>query len=225
MLVICVSGCTLSCPCCAPASTDASAKAQDRTSPVSIAKAQNRTSTAPTTVNDVLEAGIKAQGEKSETSMVAGDATTDTVEKENVPVTSDDTEPKNGMSEETVKEGAAVSANGDIDVDLTVLSSTLVYAEVYNMMVSPDDYEGKTVKMSGQFSYLCDESTGKEYFACIIQDATACCAQGIEFELAGDYVYPDDYPEIGEEVCVTGVFETYMEGNYIYCTLKNATFS
>ena len=79
--------------------------------------------------------------------------------------------------------------------------------------------------MSGQFSYLSDESTGKEYFACIIQDATACCAQGIEFELAGDYVYPDDYPEIGEEVCVTGVFETYMEGNYIYCTLKNAAFS
>ena len=28
------------------------------------------------------------------------------------------------------------------DVDLTVLSSTMVYSEVYNMMVSPDNYKG-----------------------------------------------------------------------------------
>ena len=110
----------------------------------------------------------------------------------------------------------------EADIDLTALSSTMVYSEVYNMMVTPEDYIGKTVKMEGLFSMFHDESTGKYYFACIIMDATACCSQGIEFELEGDHKYPDDYPEPGEEVCVVGTFDTYKEGDYTYCTLRNA---
>lgn len=45
------------------------------------------------------------------------------------------------------------------------------------------------MKMRGMFSSYHDEETGKSYYACIIQDATACCAQGIEFELEGEYTY------------------------------------
>ncbi len=114
------------------------------------------------------------------------------------------------------------SSEDGIDVDLTVLSSTMVYSEVYNIMVSPDEYIGKTVKMDGLFSYFHDETTNNEYFACIIQDATACCAQGIEFVLAGDYKYPEDYPELNSEICVVGVFDTYEEDGSIYCTLRDA---
>ena len=117
----------------------------------------------------------------------------------------------------------AIPANG-VDVDLTALSGTMVYSEVYNMITAPEDYLGKTVKMDGRFAYYRDEATGKEYFACIIQDATACCAQGIEFVLAGDCVYPDDYPALDAEICVAGVFDTYAEGDITYCTLRNAAF-
>ena len=39
-----------------------------------------------------------------------------------------------------------------IDVDLTKLSSTMVYSEVYAMMTAPGDYIGKQVKMNGQFA-------------------------------------------------------------------------
>lgn len=109
-----------------------------------------------------------------------------------------------------------------VDVDLTVLSSTMVYGEVYNMMVAPESYVGKTVKMDGLFSAFHDETTDKYYFACIIQDATACCAQGIEFELTDEYSYPDDYPEEGGDICVIGVFDTYEESGNTYCTLRNA---
>ena len=110
----------------------------------------------------------------------------------------------------------------EVDVDLTILSSTMVYSEVYNMISYPEEYLGKTVRMKGPFAYFHDEATDNYYFACIIQDATACCAQGIEFVLTEDYVYPDDYPEVDEEICVVGVFDTYMEGEYRYCTLRNA---
>lgn len=110
-----------------------------------------------------------------------------------------------------------------IDVDLTKLSSTMVYSEVYNMMVFPDDYIGKTVKMNGAFVYYEDPETKNQYFACIIADATACCSQGLEFILAGEHTYPDDYPEVYSEITVTGIFETYEENGYLYCRLVDAT--
>ena len=118
----------------------------------------------------------------------------------------------------------AQSADG-IDVDLTKLSSTMVYSEVYNMMVSPDNYTGKTVKMNGAFAYYEDPETKKQYFACIIADATACCSQGLEFILTGEHTYPNDYPELYSDITVTGTFETYEENGYNYCRLVNAAFS
>ena len=98
----------------------------------------------------------------------------------------------------------------------------MVYSEVYNMMVSPEEYIGKTVKMDGLFAHSHDDATGKDYFACIIQDATACCSQGIAFVLADDYTWPEDYPQVSEEICVAGVFDTYMENGNRYCTLRDA---
>lgn len=109
-----------------------------------------------------------------------------------------------------------------IDVDLTALSSTMVYSEVYNMLTTPSNYLGKTVKMSGNFSVYHDEQTGKYYYACLIADATSCCSQGIEFVLDGDYSYPNDYPELNSAITVTGTFDTYKEGDKQYCQLINA---
>lgn len=121
----------------------------------------------------------------------------------------------------------AQSADG-IDVDLTKLSSTMVYSEVYNMMYSPDDYVGKTIKMEGQFAiYQATDENGalipdQIYFACVIADATACCSQGLEFVLAGEHTYPDDYPELGNEITVTGTFELYEEDGFQLCRLVDA---
>ena len=109
-----------------------------------------------------------------------------------------------------------------IDVDLTKMSSTMVYTEVYNMMSDPDKYVGKVVKMKGNSGYYLDESTSKYYFACIIQDATACCSQGIEYVLNRNYKIPLDYPEMDAEITIVGKFDTYVEGDYKYLTLKNA---
>ena len=114
------------------------------------------------------------------------------------------------------------SSTDGIDIDLTTLSATVVYSEVYDMMFYPDNYVGKTVKMDGMFTYYYDEANDKYYFACIIMDATACCSQGIEFEPSEDFTYPDDFPEDGGDICVVGVFDTYEEDGFTYCTLRNA---
>ncbi|MBQ9538507.1 MAG: hypothetical protein IJU95_04495 [Treponema sp.] len=109
-----------------------------------------------------------------------------------------------------------------IDVDLTALSSTMVYSEVFNMMVSPEKYIGKTIRMAGQFYSSYDEIRDKRYYACLIMDATACCAQGMEFELEGECRYPEDFPEEGGMMCVVGVFDSYEEDGCAYATLRNA---
>lgn len=131
----------------------------------------------------------------------------------------------NNSDNDTLNNGNDTESNTlteSYDVDLTKLSSTMVYSQVYNMIVSPDDYLGKKIKMSGNFSVYQDQTTHKIYYACLIADATACCSQGIEFELEGDYTYPDDYPELNSTITVSGIFDTYEENGYLYCRLINA---
>ena len=193
------------------------------------------------TVEDVLQEGIQSEDDTSGTPETDGSSerttSADTGEKteieeiaepeeiaapEDVPTTAAEEiqeETSEDEPEELTKETAE---DGDIDVDLTVLSSTMVYSEVYNMMVKPDDYIGKTVKMTGMYSYYHDDATGNDYHACIIQDATACCAQGIEFTTTDDFKYPDDYPEMGDDVTVIGRFDIYYEGDFCFMTLLDA---
>lgn len=125
-------------------------------------------------------------------------------------------------------EQTQTSADG-VDVDLTVLSSTMVYSEVYNMLYFyPEDYYGKNVKMTGQFNvYQWVDESGivadmPVAYACIISDATACCAEGVEFVLEGDYTYTDDYPELGTEITVIGEFQSYEENGVTWYHLVNA---
>jgi len=137
-----------------------------------------------------------------------------------------ETQEEQQTSEES--EQAQTSADG-VDVDLTVLSSTMVYSEVYNMLYFyPEDYYGKTVKMTGLFNvYQWVDENGVVLdmpvaYACIISDATACCAEGVEFVLEGDLSYPDDYPELGAEITVIGEFQPYEENGMTWYHLINA---
>lgn len=179
----------------------------------------DRTGNQPAGVNDVLEAGMAAEDSKK----------ADTENQSAGSEANNNETRQNGVNENAPEpdpiDESEITANitEGIDVDLTALSSTMVYSEVYNMMVMPENYVGKTVKMDGIFASYHDESADKYYFACIISDATACCSRGIEFMLTDEYSYPDDYPEEGGDVCVVGIFDTYQEDGYIYCTLRNAS--
>lgn len=177
-----------------------------------VSGASNRIHVDSSGVNDVMQQEMAKEDKKSQTST--------------------DTNNEIEAESETYADNQATTENADytnkevdlknIDLDLTTYSSTMVYTEVYNMMLQPKEYKGKTVKIKGLFATYCEESTGVNYFACIVQDATACCSQGIEFSLAGDYTYPQDYPKEGEEITVVGVFDTYKEVNSEYIVLKNA---
>lgn len=115
----------------------------------------------------------------------------------------------------------------NVDYDLTQMNSDMVYAMVYQMMAVPEQYVGKTFRMDGIFYSSYYDTTNQYYFYCVIQDALACCTQGIEFVWDdGSHIYPDEYPEEAEEIIVEGTFETYTEegDENLYCHLVNATW-
>lgn len=108
-------------------------------------------------------------------------------------------------------------ADPNVDVDLTVLSPNMVYAEVYNMMMDPDSYLGKTIKVSGPYYPLYYDGTGNYYHYVMIEDALACCQNGMEFIWEeGIHTYPDEYPKEDEIIEIVGELKSYKEEQYIY---------
>ncbi len=116
-------------------------------------------------------------------------------------------------------EPASAEETSGIDVDLTTMSSTMIYSQVLNMLEVPEDYTGKTVRMEGYFSVYQDRVNNKVYYSCVIPDATACCRTGIEFVYADE---PERVPDSNTWVTVTGVFGTYEENGCLYCSLFDA---
>ena len=119
----------------------------------------------------------------------------------------------------------SVNMDGTVDYDLTQMNSDMVYATVYQMMVEPEQYVGKTFRVRGTYYAGKDEKNGNYYHYCVIKDAMACCAQGLEFVWEdGTHAYPEEYPAEETEIEVEGTFETYREDGdtNMYCRLANA---
>ena len=74
-----------------------------------------------------------------------------------------------------------------VDLDLSCMSGMVVYAQIYNLLCDPDPWLNKIIRMAGYYTFFEDLTTGTVYHACFVPDATACCAQGIEFVLASEY--------------------------------------
>ena len=102
----------------------------------------------------------------------------------------------------------------------------MIYSYIFEMVVDPDSYVGKTIKVNGFFYSVVDENTGERYFAVIIPDALACCKQGMEFKWLGEHSYPADYPEDNQEITITGTYRTeLMEGDISYSYLEVSELS
>lgn len=165
----------------------------------------------PKTVDDVLANQTEEADIKDSQSVDLESEGTQAPESQDA-----DTQQSDVLSED-VEEVPSDLSSGDVDVDLTELSSTLVYSEVYNMMCTPEQYLGKKIRMKGTTAVYHDDVDNNDYYACVIKDATACCAQGIEFQLTGG-----DYPTADSEITVCGIFSSYKIEEDVYYTLKDA---
>ena len=165
-----------------------------------------RVTVQTTGINEVLRSAMSEEDSKS----AAEESTTSTSQS----VTEIETETEGSISDN--KDAI------NVDIDLTDLSANMVYATVFDMIYEPGEYTGNTVKMEGAFTFIYDQENERYLFACIISDATECCSQGIEFIPADDYHYPEGFPQMGENITVTGIFEILEEDGQKYIALTNA---
>ena len=143
-------------------------------------------------------------------------------EATDVTVATETVEENKSIDEEIETEEDMSIKDPSVDVDLTTLSSTMVYSEVFNMMMEPMAYEGQTIKMDGNCAIYTDEETGNTYYTCVVQDATQCCSQGLEFLLDSEQYALEDYPADGDPIVIKGTFSTYEEDGGTYITIKDS---
>ena len=121
-------------------------------------------------------------------------------------------------------ETTTTPAPSKVNLDLTKMSATMIYSTIFDMLIMPEDYVEKIIKVKGWFETYTDPQTGEMYYAVVVPDATACCQQGLEFVWKGNHTYPDDFPKPGQNITVTGIYKmiendgvtyTYLEANSV----------
>ena len=108
---------------------------------------------------------------------------------------------------------APASESSAMEIDLTNMSSTMVYSYVFNMISVPDNFIGQRFRIRGTYDEEYWDQTNLTYHYIVIADATACCAQGVEFVLTDPNAA---YPQVGEEFEISGIFGTYEEEGNLY---------
>lgn len=167
-------------------------------------KRQNKNQMFSTTksVKDTIEEEMKKEEEKKEK------AENEKALKNDFQATEEDVKEINEDKNEENKKAENVGGENqkDIEYDLTEMNSDMIYATVFMVVQDPESYAGKTFKIYGN-SYTFPTTEGKSMtHYCLIKDALACCAQGLEFiSSKSDEKYPDD----GDEIVVTGTLESY----------------
>lgn len=93
------------------------------------------------------------------------------------------------------------NAGFSVDFDLTEMNANMVYAQVFNLMLEPQNFGGKTFKIKGNFIKV-NGPDGQPSYAVIIKDALACCQQGLEFK----YDFAGKEPVVDQEITVIGKY-------------------
>lgn len=134
-----------------------------------------------------------------------------------------------GTAEAHTPPAPSSDASEQVDLDLTDFSPNMLYAEVYNITSMPEDYIGKSIKITGQFGHFneFDENGApipdKDIFVCVISDAMACCATGLEF-VPAEESFSENYPQDGTPITVTGVCDILIDeiGHFPIVQLRDA---
>ncbi len=198
-----------------------SCKAKDKTDNSGL-KAASAAAASSKSVSTVMEENMQAEKSLQE----AADQTYSDYTEVNEDLSYEESK---AAIDKAMKEAAnkpAPSDNSKIDLDLTKMSATMIYTTIFDMLIMPEDYVEKNIKVTGWFETYQNPETNELYYAVLVPDATACCQQGLEFVWLGNHSYPQDYPVPGNDITVTGRYKL-IETNgitYTYLEASNIEF-
>ncbi|MCR5834620.1 MAG: hypothetical protein K6G55_08245 [Selenomonadaceae bacterium] len=104
-----------------------------------------------------------------------------------------------------------------VDIDLTKMSSTMIYSTVFNIVTTPKNFVGKTMRMHGEYTIYPITDT-ETIHACLVRDAAGCCSQGIEFRLING-----NYPSGTCDITVVGTLAIMNVDGKDVCYMINAS--
>lgn len=97
-----------------------------------------------------------------------------------------------------------------VDLDWSKMNYNMLSSVVFDILINPDEYAGKKIKVSG--NYYTSLHEGKRYFSVLVWDATGCCPAGLDFIPPEGLSYPEDFPKDDEKITVTGTLD-YPDNN------------
>ena len=102
-----------------------------------------------------------------------------------------------------------------VDYDLSNMNYNMLSSVTFDMLIDPDKYKDKTVKMTGQFySEIYEE---QRYYTIIVWDATQCCPAGMDFIPPENMMFPESFLEEESQITVTGILrENPDDGNVLF---------
>lgn len=90
------------------------------------------------------------------------------------------TVPENTVEKKTDEKSVnANDGSSKIDLDFSKMNYNMISSITFEMLVAPENYENKNVKITGDF--YSDEHEGRKYYTVLVWDATGCCPAGLTF--------------------------------------------
>lgn len=124
--------------------------------------------------------------------------------------------------QEYKKEHPVKNRDRKVDIDMTKLNDTMAWSLFTRFFTSPEEYQGKLIKISGTLRSYSRSDKGEYYTSVLVDDAAGCCSSAMDFRLCDWYIYPDDYPFNCNNITVEGTLVSYSDGSDTYTFLADA---
>ena len=106
--------------------------------------------------------------------------------------------------------------SGDVDIDLTSMSVTMVSAQVMQILMAPEDFLGQTIRIIGShFSFYWEDAEMQIHYV-VLNVTAGCCGQAFEFILPDDIVSSMGYPPQYAIIELTGGLSSYEKLGRVY---------
>ena len=126
---------------------------------------------------------------------------------------------------ETADAGESAGAEEQkVDIDLTPLSITMMFAETNNILSNPEPNLGKIIRLAGMYYSREDPETGKLQYYCSVYDG-CCSTADVRFTPAEGAEDPESYLKKGDVILLTGEFASFEDNSLNPHGLINATLS
>lgn len=106
--------------------------------------------------------------------------------------------------------------NIEVDEDISILPTTLAYAQTTRMMYDMETYLNNTVKIKGMFYHEINEEYEIDRITIMLLDETSCCQGYFELELPEGLAHPVN----GEQIMIVGTYTTRRDGDYLYPVIE-----